>query len=228
MAIPRVDDVRYKVDRHPPRLTVWLFNDDSFYADTAADRVARYDFDRRLNPDGTSPDRKEKLDVGIYRTPFRDGWRYTISSDVHEPLCALIIRYATHGWKTDENGERVPATYLRHNRKALGIFDLIKRYLLVRDECLLVNDGLPEKIVDYHVASSDFGRMPCFQASHKRLREFEGNLEDRREEYRENRRREQERNGGKKPGESRTIRRILGEPGAAPKDESGGENSRER
>ena len=148
MAIPRVDDVRYRVDQHPPRLTVWLFNDDSFYAGAALKRVTRYDFDRRFNPDGTSPDRKEKLDVGIYRTPFRDGWRYTISSDVHEPLCALIIRYATHGWKTDENGERVPATYLRHNRKALGIFDLIKRYLLVRDECLLVNDGLPEKIVD--------------------------------------------------------------------------------
>ncbi len=228
MAIPRVDDVRYKVDRHPPRLTVWLFNDDSFYADTATDRVAHYDFDRRFNPDGTSPDRKEKLDVGIYRTPFRDGWRYTISSDVHEPLCWLIIRYATHGWKTDENGEHVPATYLRHNRKALGIFDLIKRYLLVRDECLLVNDGLPEKIVDYHVASPDFGRMPCFQASHKRLKEFEGDLEYSRKEYRENRRREQERNGGRKPSTSRAVRRILGELDNGPKGKNDEEDSKER
>ena len=37
-----------------PRLTVWLFNDDSHYAGAALKRVTRYDFDRRFNPDGTS------------------------------------------------------------------------------------------------------------------------------------------------------------------------------
>ncbi len=177
MAIPKVDDVRYKVDQHPPRLTVWLFNDDSFYAGAALKRVAHYDFDRRFNPDGTSPDRKEKLDVGIYRTPFRDGWRYTISSDVHGPLCEAIIEYATYGWKTDENGERVPFTYLRHNRKALEIFDLIKRYLIRWECCLLRNFGAKRGSFDYHVSSQDFCRMPYFEPIHKRLKKSEVELE---------------------------------------------------
>lgn len=177
MAIPRVDDVRCKVDRHPPRLTVWLFNDDSHYAGAALKRVTRYDFDRRFNPDGTSPDRKEKLDVGIYRTPFRDGWRYTISSDVHGPLCEAIIEYATYGWKMDENGERVPFTYLRHNRKALEIFDLIKRYLIRRECCLLRNFGAKHGSFDYRIPSPDFYRMPYFEPLHNRLEKFEAELE---------------------------------------------------
>ena len=222
MAVLKVDDVHYRVDRYPPRLTVWLFNDDSAYADDAKD-VAHYDFGRRINPDGTSPDRKEKLEVGIYRTPFRDGWRYTISSDVHELLCELVIRYANFGWKTDENGERVPSTYLRHNRKALGIYDLIRRYLVVRDECLLLNDGLKRGDCDYRFLSSDFGRMSCFQASHKRLKEFERNLEDRKEEFREYRRSKQECNGGRRPSERRAVRRLLdGKPGQG-NDEGCGE-----
>lgn len=183
MAIPRVDDVRYRVDQHPPRLTVWLFNDDSFYAGAALKRVTRYDFDRRFNPDGTSPDRKEKLDVGIYRTPFRDGWRYTISSDVHGPLCETIIRYATYGWKMDENGERVPFTYLRHNRKALEIFDLIKRYLIRRECCLLRNFGAKHGSFDYHTPSPDFYRMPYFEPLHNRLKRFEAELERVRAAY---------------------------------------------
>ena len=227
MAIPKVDDVRYKVDRHPPRLTIWLFNDDSFYNDRTLDRVAHYDFDRRINPDGTSPDRKEKLDVGIYRTPFRDGWRYTISTDIHGPLCELIIRYATFGWKTNEEGKKEPTTYLRHNRKALGIFDLIKRYLLMRDDCLLLNDGTGEKEFDYHFPSLDYDRMPCFQLSHKRLKEFEHYLEYRREEYRRNMQQEQARNGGKKPPMSRAVRRILGETNNATANDKDNEDSEE-
>ena len=117
------DDVQYRYTEGTQMLYIGLSNDDSYYKDPA--RAAKYDFGR--NPD--KEEKKVKLLKGIYREPYLDGWKYTINGKVHPLLVETVIRYAEYGSYTDEDGKSIVFTYLRHNRKALGIHYLIERYL---------------------------------------------------------------------------------------------------
>lgn len=119
----KVDRVRNRFNYSTNQLTLWLFNDDSFYAKKSVSRIARYDFGR------TDGDRKIKLEKGIYREPYRDGWKYIINAKLHPRLTKTVERYNNYGFIVNEDGEEVPFTYLRHNRKALGIHYLIERYI---------------------------------------------------------------------------------------------------
>lgn len=119
----KVDRVHTHFNYSTNQLTIWLFNDDSFYAEKSVKRVARYDFGRTEN------DRKVKLEKGIYRQPYKDGWKYIINAKLHSRLVETVERYNNYGFTINEDGEEVPFTYLRHNRKALGIHYLIERYV---------------------------------------------------------------------------------------------------
>ena len=120
------DDVKYIYNERTQMLYIWLFNDDTYYK--KAKRSAKYDF-------GRTPDKEEKkvkLLKGIYREPYRDGWKYTINGKVCRLLMNTVFDYAHYGRYIDEDGNRIAFTYLRHNRKALGIHYLIERYATSR------------------------------------------------------------------------------------------------
>lgn len=119
----KVDRVHSHFNYSTNQLTIWLFNDDSFYADKSLKRVARYYFGR------TADDKKAKVEKGIYRHPYKDGWKYIINAKLHPRLVDTIERYNNYGFIINEDGEEVPFTYLRHNRKALGIHYMIVRYI---------------------------------------------------------------------------------------------------
>lgn len=118
----KVDRIHSRFDRGTNQLILWLFNDDSYYAEKSTKRIARYDFGRIEN------DRKIKLEKGLYREPYKDGWKYVINTKLHPVLVKTVERYNNYGFTTDEDGKEVPFTYLRHNRKALGIHYMIERY----------------------------------------------------------------------------------------------------
>lgn len=120
------DDVKYIYNERTQMLYIWLFNDDTYYK--KAKRSAKYDFGR--NPD--KEEKKVKLLKGIYREPYRGGWKYTINGKVCRLLVNTIFDYAHYGRYIDEDGNRIAFTYLRHNRKALGIHYLIERYATSR------------------------------------------------------------------------------------------------
>lgn len=122
MAVCKVDRVQVKIDNSKGVLMVFLFNDETLYDEHYEKHVARYDFGRK---DG---DRKVKLEKGLYREPYEDGWKYTVNIKLHDRLVRTILRYNNFGFKINEDGEEVPYTYLRHNRKALGIHYMIERY----------------------------------------------------------------------------------------------------
>lgn len=117
------DEVEYRYSESTHTLYIWLFNDERRYK--VPQRAARYDFGRSADKE----DRKMKLFKGIYREPFKDGWKYTINSKLHSILAETILSYAHYGRYIDEDGNRIVFTYLRHNRKALGIHYLIERYI---------------------------------------------------------------------------------------------------
>ena len=71
------DDVRYEYSEKSQMLFIWLFNDDTKYK--KPNHFAKYDFGRSADKE----DRKMKLFKGIYREPFKDGWKYTINSKLH-------------------------------------------------------------------------------------------------------------------------------------------------
>lgn len=119
----KVDRVHTHFNYSTNQLTIWLFNDDSFYSKKSVKRIARYYFGRTEN------DRKAKIEKGIYRQPYKDGWKYIINAKLHSRLVETIERYNNYGFIINEDGEEVPFTYLRHNRKALGIHYLIVRYI---------------------------------------------------------------------------------------------------
>ena len=143
MAEYKVDKVQYREDKSGSKLTVWVFNDPSYYAPNAQKFVAKYNFGRKPNnEDGTPADKKTKLMPGLYREPFKDGWKYVISIKVQPKLTETVMRYINWGWKKDDDGELVPCTYLRHNRKAFGIHYLIESYLNFYNDWLKY---IPEK-----------------------------------------------------------------------------------
>lgn len=117
------DDVRYEYSEKSQMLFIWLFNDDTKYK--KPNHFAKYDFGRSADDTG----KKVKLYKGLYREPFRDGWKYTVNGKVHHYFINTVLRYANYGWRIDEEGNRVPFTNLRHNRKALGIHYLFERYI---------------------------------------------------------------------------------------------------
>ena len=57
------------------------------------------------------------------------GWKYIINAKLHSRLVETVERYNNYGFTINEDGEEIPFTYLRHNRKALGIHYLIERYI---------------------------------------------------------------------------------------------------
>ena len=115
------DDVKYIHNERTAMFYIWVSNDDRYYDQPK--RAAKYDFGR--SADGE--DRKQKLAKGIYREPYLDGWKYTINEKVHPTLVETTILYAKYGRYEDEDGNRIVFTYLRHNRKALGIHYMLER-----------------------------------------------------------------------------------------------------
>ena len=122
MAELKVDIIRHDYNEAKGKLIVWLFNDPNFYSAKEWKLTAKYDFGRKPNDeDGNPTDKKQKLLVGLYREPFRDGWKYTINEKVHPEMVDTVLNYIFFGFQKKEDGEMEPFTYLRHNRKALGI-----------------------------------------------------------------------------------------------------------
>lgn len=130
MAEFKVDLVHHHYNQTSEKLEVWCFNDPSAYEPRARKLAANYDFGRKPNhEDGAPADRKQKLLIGLYRKPYCDGWKYTISGKVHPRMVATVLDYIFFGFQENEDGEMEPFTYLRHNRKALGIHYLFERYV---------------------------------------------------------------------------------------------------
>lgn len=125
------DDVEYRFCERLRMFYIWLSNDDRYYKQP--NRSAKYDFGRKAD----AKEKKMKLLKGLYREPYLDGWKYTINEKVHPHLVEVVVKYANYGRYIDENGNRINFTYLRHNRKALGIHYLIERYVFCQQE-----DGL--------------------------------------------------------------------------------------
>lgn len=112
MAKPTVDTIDYQVKYG--KMLIELFNIDK------RKNLAIYDF-------GLSDNSKpQKLAVGLTRIPYEDGWQYHIDMCRHSELVEAIKLYSEYGF-TEEEHE--PFTYLRKNRKALGIHLMIERYI---------------------------------------------------------------------------------------------------
>lgn len=173
MATPKVDEIHLHFSKTTGMLRVWLFNDDSKYEAKCLGRIARYDFGRKPDEENGNPaDHKMKLDKGLYREPYRDGWKYTINSKLHPAICYKINQYADYGKKTNEDGAKEEFTYLRHNRKAFGIYNLLERYMVIKWYCenaLTLTTSVP---VDYRYCSADWSSRPYFPASVESLKEF--------------------------------------------------------
>jgi len=163
MAEFKVDPVRYEVCRSKEKLSVWVFNDPGFYAGKARQLVAKYDFGRKpIGEDSSPADKRQKLLVGMYREPFRDGWKYTLNTRLHPEMAATVMRYILYGFRTGEDGKREPFTYLRHNRKALGIHYLFLRYYECAVEAEAFNREHPSLNLNYKTDLIDFYAEPYF------------------------------------------------------------------
>ena len=165
MAEMKVDNVRFHLNKGPGMFQVWVFNDERFYDEKMRSRIARYDFGRRPDhADGTPADRKAKLLIGLYREPYRDGWKYILNAKLHPEMYKLVLKYISYGWKESEDGDLVPFTYLRHNRKALGIHYLFERYVA---HCKHMKKRLKSRSwcdehADYRDGFSDYTDEPYF------------------------------------------------------------------
>lgn len=112
MAEFKVDEVHYHYSKTSGKLEVWCFNDEKVYSPKARKRVAKYDFGRKPNnEDGQPTERKQKLLIGLYREPYKDGWKYTINTKVLPMLTDTVFRYIFFGYQENENGEIEPFTY---------------------------------------------------------------------------------------------------------------------
>lgn len=168
----RVDSVRYHFSKSTGMLRLWLFNDDSAYDANSLDRVARYDFGRRpADADGNPAERKVKLITGLWREPYRDGWKYTLSSKVHPKMYELVMQYVNHGWKMGANGEREAFTYLRHNKRAIGIHYLFEWYVIEKLEYDEFNAATGNHL-DFRDYFFKYSLKPRFYAEDKQLQEY--------------------------------------------------------
>lgn len=157
MAEFKVDSVHYHYSKTSGKLEVWCFNDDKAYSAKNKKLVARYDFGRKPNDEsGSATDKKQKLIVGLYREPYMDGWKYTIHSKVLPELAKTVWRYIYFGFQLNEDGEIEPFTYLRHNRKALGIHYLLERYVKFYKEALEENKCFKDFLEYQYDPKTDF------------------------------------------------------------------------
>ena len=166
MAETKVDNIRYHFSKTTGKLEVWCFNDDKAYSDKNKKLVAKYDFGRKPNDETGNPtDRKQKLQIGLYREPYMDGWKYTVHSKILPALADTVLRYIFYGFQKNEDGEILPFTYLRHNRKAFGIHCLFERYLKFCAACIEWNElfkNEPDRCWDIQTSFRDFYREPYF------------------------------------------------------------------
>ena len=96
MAGVKVDKVHYHYNKTSGKLEVWCFNDDKAYSEKYRKRAAKYDFDRKpKDEEGNPTDRKQKLLVGLYREPYQDGWKYTVSEKVLPMLVETVFRMSS-------------------------------------------------------------------------------------------------------------------------------------
>ena len=94
----KVDDVRYELNPTTGMLSVWLYNDASYYEKRPNVSIATCDFGRHYDERGLTTDRKAKLDKGLYRKPFRDGWKYRLNIRLHPMMYETLMRYIRYGW----------------------------------------------------------------------------------------------------------------------------------
>ena len=180
MAEFKVDRIHFHFNPTSRKLDVWCFNNPDAYEPRALKLIAKYDFGRKPNnEDGTPADCKQKLLIGLYREPYRDGWEYTLYGKIHPHMLDLAFDYIYYGLKWTSTGETVPTTYLRHNRKALGIHYLFLRYCECYKEVQEYNKKHPKELCDYKTAFMDYAREPYFPApgsydgyNHGRSRSF--------------------------------------------------------
>ena len=171
MAEFKVDMVRYHYSKTTNKLEVWCFNDEQAYGEKHRKRMARYDFGRKPNDEEGKPtDKKQKLLIGLYREPYQDGWKYTIHANTLPMLADTVFRYIFFGYQENKDGKMEPFTYLRHNRKALGIHYLFERYIVFRKEVVEYNEVFkdePEYQCDPKTDFRDFYQEPYFPTSEK-------------------------------------------------------------
>ena len=170
MAGVKVDKVHYHYNKTSGKLEVWCFNDDKAYSEKYRKRAAKYDFDRKPNDEEGNPtDRKQKLLVGLYREPYQDGWKYTVSEKVLPMLVETVFRYIRFGFKENEDGTLEPYTYLRHNRRALGIHYLFERYVAFYKDTVEFNERYKDDGDHFNPKTDcmDFYQEPYFPTPQK-------------------------------------------------------------
>ena len=171
MAEFKVDMVRYHYSKTTGKLEVWCFNDEKAYAEKYRKRMARYDFGRKPDDEEGNPtDKKQKLLIGLYREPYQDGWKYTVHTKTLPMLTDTVFRYLFFGFQENEDGKMEPFTYLRHNRKALGIHYLFERYIDFYKRFEEYNEwykGKSEFQVDLKTDFRDFYQEPYFPTPEK-------------------------------------------------------------
>lgn len=112
------DTLTLTYDRDLKHMSVYLFNDDSKYAGKP-EAVKHYDFDQ------TGEMKRERLAEGLYKVPYKDGWKITLNCKLTFPLEKIIHYYSRYGAR--ENG--YVYRNIRHNQKAYGTYLLIRRYV---------------------------------------------------------------------------------------------------
>lgn len=171
MAEFKVDMVLYHYSKTTNKLEVWCFNNEQVYAEKSRKRMARYDFGRKPDDeDGNPTDKKQKLLIGLYREPYQDGWKYTVHAKTLPMLTDTVFRYIFFGFQKNPDGKKEPFTYLRHNRKALGIHYLFERYVEFRKDVVEYNEFFknePEFQCDPKTDFRDFYQEPYFPTPEK-------------------------------------------------------------
>lgn len=112
------DTLTLTFDRDLKHMSVYLFNDDSKYKGKP-EAVKHYDFDQ------TGEMKRERLAEGLYRVPYKDGWKITLNCALTQPLDKIIHYYSRYG----RRGNGIIYKSIPHNRKAYGTYLLIQRYV---------------------------------------------------------------------------------------------------
>ena len=111
------DTLTLTYDKDLKHMSVYLFNDDSKYKGKP-EAVKHYDFSQ------TGEMKRERLAEGLYRVPYRDGWKITLNCALTHPLDEIIHYYSRYGMR-----EGYVYRNIRHNQKAYGTYLLIQRYV---------------------------------------------------------------------------------------------------
>ena len=103
------DTLTLTYDRNLKHMSVYLFNDDGKYKGRP-DAIKHYDFSQ------TGEMKRQRLAEGLYRVPYKDGWKITLNCALTHPLDGIIHYYSRYGRR--KNGEIYKS--IPHNRKAYG------------------------------------------------------------------------------------------------------------